>query len=170
MVGVPLSGLWHGPLPRAAETAYVVAQQLPSTVVVQELDAAGDYIPCVPTREEIGADAADAVLASLADVTHDEARSGAVLAAEAIDLLTGPADGDEDHDHLVITHAFTIGWLLRHAFGAPPWRWWGQYSCHAALTVIRYAPDRPPSVVVANDMSHLPEDLRWTGFPPELRI
>jgi len=26
-----------------------------------------------------------------------------------------------------------------------------------------------PSIVLYNDQSHLPEVLRWTGFPPELR-
>jgi broad specificity phosphatase PhoE len=40
---------------------------------------------------------------------------------------------------------------------------------NAALTVIRYAPDRPASVLSFNDMAHLPAELRWTGFPPELR-
>jgi probable phosphoglycerate mutase len=52
---------------------------------------------------------------------------------------------------------------------APAWRWTGLNPGNAALTVIRYAPDRPAGVLVLNDMSHLPEDLRWTGFPPPLR-
>nr|WP_242704967.1 hypothetical protein [Streptomyces sp. IBTA2] len=28
----------------------------------------------------------------------------------------------------------------------------------------------PPTVLLANDMRHLPADLRWTGFPPDLHI
>jgi probable phosphoglycerate mutase len=31
--------------------------------------------------------------------------------------------------------------------------------------VIRYFPDRPPTLVVVNDVSHLPAELRWTDFP-----
>jgi probable phosphoglycerate mutase len=27
-----------------------------------------------------------------------------------------------------------------------------------------------PSVVVFNDMSHLPDELRWTGFPAYLHV
>jgi hypothetical protein len=53
---------------------------------------------------------------------------------------------------------------------APPWEWLGLNHCDAALTVIRYAHGRPASLLVYNDMTHLPRELRWTGFPPELRI
>jgi probable phosphoglycerate mutase len=53
---------------------------------------------------------------------------------------------------------------------APKWRWLGLNHCNAALTVLQYVPDRPSSVLVYNDMRHLPAHLRWTGFPPELHI
>lgn len=43
-------------------------------------------------------------------------------------------------------------------------------SGHAALTVLRYFPDRPPAVVAFNDMSHLPLELRWTGFPDDMKL
>jgi hypothetical protein len=108
-------------------------------------------------------------MAFLADVSSREAAQGAKLAAEAVRLLTGPEQGENDCHHLVVTHAFTIGWLVRHACTAPPWRWLGLDSGHAALTVLRYFTDRPPAVVVFNDMSHLPDELRWTGFPAQTR-
>lgn len=45
-------------------------------------------------------------------------------------------------------------------------------SANAALTVIEYRPGLPPGITMFNDMSHLPVELRWTGFPtcpgPEL--
>lgn len=78
--------------------------------------------------------------------------------------------GEEDRHELVITHNFLIAWLVRQALDAPAWRWLGLNVCNAALTVIRYAPGRTPSLLAFNDMSHLPPDLRWTGFPPELRV
>ncbi|GGU87902.1 hypothetical protein FHX79_112491 [Streptomyces cavourensis] len=53
---------------------------------------------------------------------------------------------------------------------APAWRRLGLNHANAALTVIRYAPGRPATVLSANDMRHLPADLRWTGLPPELHI
>ncbi len=167
---VPFRSVQHGPLPRAAETARVVARRLAGRALVVELDAAGDYVPYVPSAEEVDAEHRAGVLAFLADVTTTEATEGAALAAEAIRLLTGAEQTEEDSHHLVVTHAFTIGWLVRHACGAPPWRWLGLDVGHAALTVLRYSDHRPPAVVVFNDMSHLPDELRWTGFPAHHRI
>jgi broad specificity phosphatase PhoE len=46
-----------------------------------------------------------------------------------------------------VTHAFLIGWLVSHAMHAPSWRWMGLNHGNAALTVIRYAPGRPASVL-----------------------
>ncbi len=167
---VPFESVQHGPLPRATETAHLVAMQFDSNVSVVELDAAGDYIPHVPTADEVGPEHQAGVLAFLADVSSGEAAQGASLAAEAIRLLTGPEQGQEDSHHLVVTHAFTIGWLVRHAIAAPPWRWLGLDNGHAALTVLRYSTERPPTMVVFNDMSHLPDELRWTGFPDDVRL
>jgi probable phosphoglycerate mutase len=160
----------HGPLPRAAETARVVGEQFVQNPSLMEHDAAGDYVPCLPTREEIPDAWADTVMSFLQDVSEAEASRGAALGAQAIDLLAGHAvDGRAPVD-VVITHAFTIGWLVRHALDAPAWRWFPPSQCHAGLTVIRYEVDAPPSVVVANDMAHLPLDLRWTGFPEQRRL
>ncbi|GEP36338.1 hypothetical protein NPS01_00010 [Nocardioides psychrotolerans] len=139
-------------------------------VPVIELDAAGDYVPHLPSPEEVDPEHRAGVMAFLADVSSEEAAQGEGLAAEAIRLLTGPELGEDDSHHLVVTHAFTIGWLVRQALAAPPWRWVGLNHGHAALTVLRYDTDRPPTVVVFNDMSHLPDELRWTGFPPHVRL
>ena len=112
----------------------------------------------------------DTVLSSLADVSEEEASRGAVLGSRAIDLLAGPAMDGRERIEVVITHAFTIGWLVRHALDAPSWRWWPPTQCHAGLTVIRYELEAPPTVVVSNDLAHLPATLRWTGFPDHLRL
>jgi hypothetical protein len=49
-------------------------------------------------------------------------------------------------------------------------------QCHHAhlgegsvLAIVAAAPGAPASVMVFNDMSHLPERLRWTEFPDSLR-
>ncbi|MBT2426692.1 histidine phosphatase family protein [Streptomyces sp. ISL-112] len=88
----------------------------------------------------------------------------------ALDRFTGPVDGEQDRHELVVTHNFLVAWLVRDAMYAPKWRWLGLNHANAALTVIRYAPDRPASVLLTNDMRHLPADLRWTGFPPEQHL
>ena len=160
----------HGPLPRAAESARVVAEQFEHRPSLSEEEAAGDYVPHVPGRDEVPDAWADAVLSFLAGVSEKEASQGADLGARAIDLLAGPAVGGGEPVDVVITHAFTIGWLVRHALDAPAWRWFPPTQCHAGLTVIRYELAGPPSVLVANDVAHLPADIRWTGFPEHLRL
>jgi broad specificity phosphatase PhoE len=167
---LPLSRISHGPLPRATETARVVADQFEHPPSLSEVDAAGDFVPHVPRPEEVPDAWADTVLSSLADVSEEEASQGAALGARAIDLLAGPATDGRERIEVVITHAFTIGWLVRHALDAPNWRWWPPNQCHAGLTVIRYALEGPPTVVVSNDVAHLPVNLRWTGFPDHLRL
>lgn len=165
LAGVPFRSLQHGPLPRARATAQLVARELDRPAPVIELGAAGDYVPHVPSPAEVDPAYRDGVMAFLADVSAAEATRGAALAAEAVRLLTGPVVGEDEGHYLVVTHAFAIGWLVRHACDAPPWRWLGLATGHAELTVLRYAADRPPAVAVFNDLSHLPDDLRWTGSP-----
>jgi probable phosphoglycerate mutase len=146
-----------------------VAEQFEDPPSLADVDAAGDYVPHVPGRDELPDAWADAVLPPFADVSEEEASYGAALGSRAIDLLAGPAVDGRERIEVVITHAFTIGWLVRHALSAPSWRWWPPIQCHAGLTVIRYALEGPPAVLVSNDVAHLPADLRWTGFPEHLR-
>ncbi|WP_116948229.1 histidine phosphatase family protein [Jiangella endophytica] len=156
--GRRLDAVWHGPLPRAAETARIVAALV--GVVPAEAAEAGDY---VPSRDQL-----PAAYQGFVDQFGDD--DGDRLAERAIERFTGPAGGDAERHELVVTHAFTVGWLLRHALDAAPWRWLTVNQGNAALSVIRYAPDRPPSVLVHNDTRHLPDELRWTGFPDALRV
>ena len=83
---------------------------------------------------------------------------------ERVELLLG----DDDAHEVLITHAYPIAWLIRHALDAPAARWLGLNSANAALTVIENRPELPPSIVMFNDMSHLRADLQWTGFPKTL--
>ncbi|GAA3245468.1 histidine phosphatase family protein [Nonomuraea helvata] len=161
---VPLAAIHHGPLPRATQTARLIAEQLPD-VPVRVSEAAGDFIPYVPKKEELPPQHAEQLLGFVGRFPEDD---GARLAREAEELFTGPVEGTR-HE-LVVTHNFLVGWLVRAALDAPDWRWLGLNHGNAALTVIRYAQDRPASVLFFNDMGHLPADLRWTGFPPELRL
>ncbi|MEU5024774.1 histidine phosphatase family protein [Streptomyces milbemycinicus] len=179
--GHPISAIHHSPLPRAAQTARLIAEQfterpeasgLPEVpeALLQPSEPAGDYLPYVPDRSELPADTADALLGFLAQFPPEARDHGPALAREAQALFTGPVPGDEPRHELVVTHNFLIGWLVRAALDAPDWRWLGLNHANAALTVIRYAPGRLSSVLFYNDMSHLPADLCWTGFPPELRV
>ncbi|MEV7794586.1 histidine phosphatase family protein [Streptomyces sp. NPDC087512] len=165
----PLTVIHHGPLARARQTARLVGDQLDG-VPLRPSEPAGDYIPHMPRREELPSESADAMLGHLASFPAEEREKGPELARAALARFTGPVAGDEPRHELVVTHNFLIGWLVRDALDAPRWRWMGINHANAALTVIRYAPGRPAAVLFSNDMGHLPADLRWTGFPPDLRV
>ncbi|MFE9127763.1 histidine phosphatase family protein [Streptomyces sp. NPDC007148] len=167
--GVPLAAIHHGSLARAEQTARLVGEQLDG-VRVQLSAAAGDYIPYLPAREELPPEMADAMLGFLDQFPAQEREDGPRLAAAAFAEFTGPVTGDEPRHELVVTHNFLIGWLVRAALDAPKWRWMGINHANAALTVIRYAPGRPPAILLFNDTGHLPAELRWTGFPQELHV
>ncbi|MFI6473969.1 histidine phosphatase family protein [Streptomyces sp. NPDC050516] len=163
---VSLDAVHHGPLGRAAETARLIAAELDGATAT-EAEWAGDYVPYWPDRGELPASDADRILDFLGDPEPGEREAGARLVREAMAHCTGPFGGPSPRHELVVTHSFLIGWLVRAALDAPDWRWIGLNHCNAALTVIRYAPDRPASVLLFNDMAHLPVELKWTGFPKE---
>ncbi|MGI5341614.1 histidine phosphatase family protein [Streptomyces sp. CA-181903] len=167
--GVPLATIHHGPLARAEQTARLVGERL-GDIPRRRSERAGDYLPYLPTREELPPEAPDAWLRFLDRFTAEEREQGPGLAAAALAEFTGPVVGDGPRHELVVTHNFLAGWLVRAAFDAPKWRWLGVNHAHAALTVIRYIPDGPPAVLLFNDTGHLPAELRWTGFPPELHV
>jgi broad specificity phosphatase PhoE len=161
----PIAAVHHGPLPRAAQTAAVIGDQLPGVPVHVDA-AAGDFVPYTPRREDLPETSADRLLSFVRQLppADDE------LAAEAERRFTGPVAGIEARYDLVVTHNFLVGWLVRASQDAPPWRWLALNHANAALTVIRYVPGRPAALVIYNDQSHLPAELRWTGFPPELYL
>lgn len=164
----PISVVHHGPLPRATQTAHLIQDQLDG-VALQASEAAGDYPPHIPLREELPPESAD-FLRFLDQFTPSERERGPVLAREALEQFTGPVTGSEARHELVVTHNFLVGWLVRDAMDAPKWRWLGLNHGNAALTVIRYTPGRPAAVLFYNDMRHLSAELRWTGFPPEIHL
>jgi probable phosphoglycerate mutase len=103
-----------------------------------------DQLTYMPQREELPSESADAMLGRLAQFPAEEREKGPELDRAALAQFTGPVAGNEPHHELVVTHNFLIGWLVRAALDAPKWRWMGINHANAALTVVRYAPGRPP--------------------------
>ena len=161
---VPFSGIWHGPLPRAAQTAELIAASLPG-VPVSECDLAGDYFPSDPDPAGLPSAYARFVAAFPAA----ERAEGAKRATVALERFARPGGAAEDEYELLVTHNFLIGWLVSQAMAGPPWRWLGVNQMNCAISVIAYAAGLPASLLTFNDAGHLSPELRWTGFPPTLR-
>ena len=165
LADVPLTAIHHSAVPRAVQTVELIRESCPDIPIHSSPDL-GDYVPPVPDLSLL-----PEVYARFLDgVSVDEFREGATLAATAIERLARPADTLRRPTSSIVTHNFLIAWFVRHALDAPDARWLGLNQGNGALTTILYRPDRPPALVTFNDMNHLPPSLRWTGFPPELRI
>ncbi len=157
---LPIDAVWHSPLPRARRSAEIIGRHLPGATVREAAELI-DHVPHVP-------DAPPAAWAGLFDgYDPGEAAEGARLARALIDRFTSTT-ADETHEVLV-THAYQVGWLVRHALDAPPARWLGLNCANAALTAIEYYDGGAPALLLYNDLGHLPRALQWTGFAPALR-
>ena len=162
---VPFSAIYHGPLPRAAQTVELIAACSPG-VPVSACDLAGDYLPSDPDPAGLPSSFASFI----ARFSAAERSEGPALAVAALDRFArADDDGSEDTYELVVTHNLLIGWLVSQALGAPPWRWLGLNQMNCAVTVVAYLAGLPASLVIFNDAGHLPPALRWTGFPAVVR-
>ncbi|WP_405620370.1 histidine phosphatase family protein [Streptomyces sp. NBC_01511] len=155
LAGLPVDVVWHSPLPRAVRCARIVGGYLPG-VPVREAAELVDHVPHIP-------DEAPSAWAAFFDgYSAAEAAESDRIAAALTDRFARPAE-TETHEVLV-THAYPVAWLVRHALDAPPARWLGLNCGNTALTAIEYRDGTEPTVLIYNDMGHLPADLRWTGF------
>nr|WP_211229376.1 histidine phosphatase family protein [Nakamurella lactea] len=166
LADIEFDAVWHSPLPRAVESTRELAPLLRPGTPAAEAAELIDHVPYVPTPAETPAgwipffDGYDAT---------DAAAGNRIAERLVVRFGTAPeADAPDTHE-LLITHAYPIAWLVRHALDAPPARWLGLDSANTALTVIEYRPQLPPGLVMFNDQSHLPAELRWTGFGTRAR-
>jgi probable phosphoglycerate mutase len=147
---VPFADIHHSPLPRAAETAEIVADRL-ARVPRHACDHVADRTP-VPSAGRRD-DYPQRWHPWLDGVPADERDEDAAALRAAVGHfgVTGP----EDRHELLITHNFVIGWFVRHVLDAPEWRWIGLNHDNCGITVVQWEIDRPPVLVSYNDTGHL---------------
>ena len=162
--GVPFSAVYHGPLPRAAQTAGLIADSLPG-VPVSACDLAGDYLPSDPDPARLPSRFAS----FLAGFSAAERAEGPARAVAALEHFARGSDEPGEEYELVVTHNFLIGWIVSQTLDAPQWRWLGLNQMNCAGTIIAYSPGLSASLIIFNDAGHLPPALRWTGFPAAVR-
>jgi serine/threonine-protein phosphatase PGAM5 len=161
---MPMDVVWHSPLPRAVASAALIAEQLPGVPLIEAPELV-DHVPYVPDSEETP----PSWVGFFDGYTQAEATAGQQTAETLVARFgelaaTTTARAPIDTHELLITHSYPIAWLIRHALDMPPHRWLGLESANAALTLIEHRSGLPATLVMFNDMSHLPADLRWTGF------
>ncbi|WP_436536056.1 histidine phosphatase family protein [Actinoplanes sp. HUAS TT8] len=160
LAGLPIQHIRHSPLPRAAASAQELARHLPGVPVSESAELV-DHVPYVPDAAEMPRSWAG----FFDGYDETEAAAGRKL-ADALVARFGqvPAAGEPDTYEVLVTHAYPIAWLVREALEAPLVRWLSLDSANTGLTVIEYRTGLAPTLVMFNDMSHLPAELRWTGI------
>jgi serine/threonine-protein phosphatase PGAM5 len=147
---VPFANIHYGPLPRAAETAEIVADRL-ARIPRHVCDHVADRTP-VPSDARRG-DYPQRWHPWLDGVPADERDEDAAALRAAVGHFG--VTGAEDRHELLITHTFVIGWFVRHVLDAPEWRWIGLNHDNCGITIVRWETDRPPVLVSYNDTGHL---------------
>lgn len=154
--GIPFDSALHSPLQRAAETAAIIAAKMPSL----NPEPSALLFDCVPSGP--AAETPKVYDPFFGSVTDAEIEAGsAQMADAAAEFLRSHR---EDRHDLLITHNFVIAWLVREVLGAPDWRWLSINQANCGLTVLTQKSGRPWSLLVHNDLAHLPFELR-TGLP-----
>jgi serine/threonine-protein phosphatase PGAM5 len=154
--GIPFDSALHSPLQRAAETAAIIAAKMPSL----NPEPSALLFDCVPSGP--AAETPKVYDPFFGSVTEAEIEAGsAQMADAAAEFLRSHR---EDRHDLLITHNFVIAWLVREVLGAPDWRWLSINQANCGLTVLTQKSGRPWSLLVHNDLAHLPFELR-TGLP-----
>ncbi|WP_433125055.1 histidine phosphatase family protein [Micromonospora sp. CA-240977] len=157
---LPIDAVWHSVLPRAAASAHEIAKHLPDVPVAEAAELV-DHVPYVPNADEMPRSWAG----FFDGYDEAEAAAGARIAQALVArFTTAPERTEPDSHEVLVTHAYPIAWLVRHALAAPPTGWLGLDSANTGLTVIEYRVGLSPTLVMFNDQSHLSGDLRWTGF------
>ena len=159
--GVPFDHAWHSPLQRAAETAAIIAAKMPAL----EPEPSALLFDCIPSGP--APETPKVYEGFFGSVTEAQIEAGsAQMAQSEAEFLRSHR---EDRHDLLITHNFVIAWLVREALGAPDWRWLSINQANCGLTVLTQKSGRPWSLLVHNDMAHLPPELR-TGLPEQYAL
>lgn len=158
---LPIDVVWHSPLPRAVESAQIISAEMPR-VFVDEAAELVDHVPFVPDREDLS----PSWVGFFDGYDRSEADAGRRTAdGLAARFGTSSARARRPTHEVAVTHAYPIAWMVRDALNAPPARWMSLAGiANTGLTVIELTDGEPPGVVMVNDISHLPDALRWTGF------
>jgi broad specificity phosphatase PhoE len=152
VAGFGLHEIAHSPAARAAETAAILGEALPGLPVVENaLLADRTPVPAPGSEHEYPA-TATAFLNSVPEDERDVGGQGCQSAVEHWATLdTAPG---QERRCLLVTHAFVIGWFVRHALDAPTWRWLGLNSVNTGITTIRFGPGGR-ALAGFNDAGHL---------------
>ena len=147
LASVEFDVMHHSDMPRARETAAVIAGELPAKLPARSSRLLREGIPTAPVPW-------------LPDHTRADARQArARMDAAFVRYFKRPRSG-ERHE-LLVAHGNIIRYLVRRAMGDPVAKWLKMNITQCGLTVIAIGPRRGRVVLMSfNDVGHLPPEMR----------
>lgn len=112
---LPISNVWHSPLPRAAATAAELDLFLDGDTRVSAAPELIDHVPYVPATEEMP----PSWVPFFDGYGADEAAAGRRTAQKLAARFGSNSGHPGDIHEVLITHAYPIAWLIREALDAP---------------------------------------------------
>ncbi len=139
--------IFHSDMPRAVETAEIVAQHFPeiprrqSRLLREGLPTAPGHWDDKPSRERL------AKVRQRMDAAHDR--------------FFKPSKGKKDRHELIVAHGNLIRYLVRRAMGDSVNKWWRMDIVQCSLCIVVVAPPPRHGLLMAfNDTGHLPKRMR----------
>lgn len=116
---LPIDVLWHSPVPRAVDSAQIMAAELPH-ILVDEAPELVDHVPFVPDRDDLS----PSWVGFFDGYDQAEANSGQKVANSlTARFASAKASAHRGAHEVLVTHAYPIAWIMREVLGAPPAGW-----------------------------------------------
>ncbi len=139
---LPISAIHCSTLPRARETADIIAQEFPSVPLYRSL-ALRECIPCVPPER------ADYFKIFVGDLSL-----GKIQAEKAFDKYLKRARGTDKHE-IIVSHGNLIRYFVCRILQAPPESWIKMDTNNCGISQVRIESDGSISLVSFNSVGHL---------------
>lgn len=146
----PVSAIYCSSLPRAVQTAEIIAQEFPG-IPLRRTRILWECIPCVPPLFS----------EFYSDVPSEEIARGREQAEEAYGRYFKRARG-KDKCEIMVCHGNLMRYFVSRVLEVEPETWgkMGIFNCGISQVTISH---RCTGVVCHNDSGHLPEDERTTS-------
>jgi serine/threonine-protein phosphatase PGAM5 len=153
---LPITAIHCSTMPRAAETADIIAQEL-ADVPCNRSRGLWECVPCIPP-----AWAEYFKGYSPESIARDKRQ-----AEKAFDKYFKRAQGKDKHE-IVVSHGNLIRYFICRVLQVQPEGWGNMDMCNCGISKVLIRPDSRMTLVSHNDVSHLPEHLVTSLIGPKL--
>jgi serine/threonine-protein phosphatase PGAM5 len=144
---VKLQAIYHSDMPRAVETAEIIASQL-GEMPMHRMRALRETVPPLPKRR------------GFKPRTRKELASVRAVTAKLKKMFLTAPSGKRRRAELVVAHGNLIRYLVRLAMRDNAIDWWRLGTNNCGVTLIWVNSDKPNCLAHYNDVGHLPASMQ----------